>query len=232
MFVATISVLLNATGVEIATKKEASIERELKAVDLTNLLTAMLGGFVCCLTLARTTLNREAGATSRVSGLTLATLSAIMLVMDPAFLGGMPKFALGGLLFFTGGRLVVRWLVRSARQLLPLEYLSLLVIAVMIVNFGFVAGMAIGIVIGCSTFAFSASRVSVIKFSFGGTEYRSALDRSAGELALLAEHGGEIQAWRCRATCSSARPTGCWKRSSCCWRGGPIAASCCSIFGW
>jgi len=193
MFVATISVLLNATGVEIAAKREASIERELKAVGLANLLSAALGGFVSCLTLSRTTLNREAGATGRISGLTLAALSAIMLVVDPAFLGGMPKFVLGGLLFFTGGRLVVRWLVRSARQLLPLEYLSLLVIAVMIVNFGFVAGMAIGIVIGCSTFAFSASRVSVIKFSFDGTEYRSALDRSAGELALLAEHGGEIQ---------------------------------------
>ena len=68
-----------------------------------------------------------------------------------------------------------------------------LVIAVMIVNFGFIAGMAIGIVIGCSTFAFSASRVSVIKFRFDGTEYRSSLDRSAGDMALLARHGGEIQ---------------------------------------
>jgi SulP family sulfate permease len=63
----------------------------------------------------------------------------------------------------------------------------------MIINFGFIAGMAIGIVIGCSTFAFSASRVSVIKFRFDGTEYRSSLDRSAGDLALLARHGGEIQ---------------------------------------
>jgi SulP family sulfate permease len=193
MFVTTISVLLNTTGVEIATKKEASIERELKAVGLANLLTAALGGFVGCLTLARTTLNREAGATGRLSGLTLAALSGIMLVVDPAFLGTIPKFALGGLLFFTGGRLVIRWLVRSARRLLPLEYLSLLVIAVMIVNFGFIAGMAVGIVIGCSTFAFSASRVSVIKFNFDDTEYRSSLDRSADELALLARHGGEIQ---------------------------------------
>jgi SulP family sulfate permease len=193
MFVTTISVMLNTTGIEIATKREASVDRELKAVGLANLLSAGLGGFVSCLTLSRTILNREAGAVGRVSGLTLSALCGLMLVVDPAFLGYVPKFALGGLLFSTGGRLLLRWLVNSARRLLPLEYLSLLVIAVMIINFGFIAGMAIGIVIGCSTFAFSASRVSVIKFRFDGTEYRSSLDRSAGDLALLARHGGEIQ---------------------------------------
>ena len=193
MFVTTISVLLNTTGIEIATKREASVDRELKAVGLANLVTASLGGFISCLTLSRTILNREIGAAGRISGLTLAILSTGMLVVNPAFLGFVPKFALGGLLFSTGGRLMLRWLVRSARRLLPLEYLSLLIIAVMIINFGFVAGMAIGIVIGCATFAFSASRVSVIKFSFDDTEYRSALDRSAEELAVLAQHGGEIQ---------------------------------------
>ncbi len=193
MFVATISVLLNGTGIEIATKREASVDRELKAVGLANLITGALGGLVSGLTLSRTILNRELGAIGRVSGFTLAGLSAAMLVVDPAFLGYVPKFALGGLLFSTGARLVLRWLVRSARRLLPLEYLSLLVIALMIINFGFVAGMAIGIVIGCSTFAFSASRVSVIKFGFDGTEYRSSLDRGADDLALLARHGGEIQ---------------------------------------
>ncbi len=193
MFVTTISVLLNTTGIEIATKQEAGVDRELKAVGLANLLSAGLGGYASCLTLSRTILNREAGAVGRASGLTLAGLSALMLVVDPAFLGYVPKFALGGLLFSTGGRLLLRWLVRSARRLLLLEYLSLLVIAVMIVNFGFIAGMAIGIVIGCSTFAFSAARVSAIKFRFDGTEYRSSLDRSAGDMALLARHGGEIQ---------------------------------------
>jgi SulP family sulfate permease len=193
MFVTAITVLLNATGIEIATKREADIERELKAVGLANLAGAALGGYVSCLTVNRTILNRSAGATGRLSGLTLAALSAAMLVVNPAFLGHMPKFALGGLLLFTGGRLFARWLINAARQLLPLEYLSLLAIALIIVNLGFVAGTAIGIVIGCLTFAVGASRVGAIKFSFDGADYHSALDRRPEELALLAEHGREIQ---------------------------------------
>ncbi len=193
MFVTTISLLLNTTGVEIATKCEASIERELKALGLASLLSAALGGFVSCLSLSRTTLNHAAGATGRISGLTLAVISAAMLVVNPGFLGYVPKFALGGLLFFAGARLFHRWLIHSVRQLLLIEYLSLIAIALIIIKWGFIAGILIGVVIGCSTFALSASRVNAIKFSFDGSEYRSSLDRSAAELSLLIQHGREIQ---------------------------------------
>jgi SulP family sulfate permease len=193
IFVTTITLLLNTSGIEIATKHEADIERELRAVGLANLLSGVLGGFVSCLALSRTTLARTAGAHGRLAGLTLAAISAALLVVDPAFLGYVPKFVLGGLLIFTGGRLMARWVITTARQLLPLEYVSLLVIALAILVFGYIAGMGIGIVIGCLTFAFSVSRVNAIKFSFDNTEYRSSLDRSPEELALLAAHGREIQ---------------------------------------
>ena len=193
IFVTTITVLLNTSGIEIASKQEANIERELKAVGLANLLSGVLGGFVSCPALARTSLARTAGATSRLAGCTLAGVCAAMLVVDPSFLGHVPKFALGGLLIFSGGRLFARWLIASARQILPLEYASLVVIVLMILAWGFIAGMAIGTVIGCLTFAFSVSRVNAINFSFDNTEYRSSLDRNPEELAILAAHGREIQ---------------------------------------
>lgn len=193
VFVATVTVLLNSSGIEIATKHEADIERELRAVGLGNLLSGVLGGFVGVLAISRTSLARAAGAQGRVTGFTLAAISAALLVLDPAFLGYIPKFVLGGLLLFTGGRILARWVIVTARQLPALEYASLLVIALVILVSGYIAGMALGIVIGCLTFAFSASRVNAIKFSFDNTEYRSSLDRSPEELALLAAHGREIQ---------------------------------------
>jgi SulP family sulfate permease len=193
MFVTAISLLLNTTGVEIATRREADIERELKALGLANLLSAAIGGYVSCLALGRTTLGHAAGATGRVTGLTVGAISAALLVVDPALLGYMPKYSLGGLLFYLGARLVYQWLIQSARQLLLIEYLSLLAIAVIIIERGFIAGVLIGVVIGCATFALSASRINAVKFNFDGSEYRSSLDRSADELALLADHGHEIQ---------------------------------------
>ena len=71
--------------------------------------------------------------------------------------------------------------------------MSLLAIIVIILQWGFVAGVLIGVVIGCATFALSAARIDSIKYSFDGSEYRSSLDRSRDDQAVLAAHGGKIQ---------------------------------------
>src|SRR5208283_3926590 len=193
MFVTVINFLLNTTGIEIASRTEANIERDLKVLGLANIATAALGGYVSCTSFSRSMLVRMAGATSRISGLTVAAISVVVLVADPRFLGYVPKYVLAGLLFYLGGGLVYQWMIRSSRQLLRLEYLSLIAIALLIINVGFIAGVLIGVVIGCATFALSASRVNAIKFNFDGSNYRSTLDRGPSELALLSEHGRQIQ---------------------------------------
>ena len=193
MFVTTISLLLNTTGVEIAAHREANIDRELRALGLASLLSSAFGGYVSSLSLSRTTLAYAAGATGRLTGLTVAGISASMLVLDPGFLSYVPKYALGGLLFFAGGQLSYRWLIKSAERLQPLDYLSLIAISVIIIAWGFIAGVMIGGVICCIMFALSASRVNAIKFSFDGSEFHSSLDRSPAELSILATHGKELQ---------------------------------------
>jgi SulP family sulfate permease len=193
IFVTTISLLLNTTGVEIATRREANIDRELQALGVASLLSSALGGYVSSLSLSRTTLAYAAGATGRLTGLTVAGISASMLVLDPGFLSYVPKYALGGLLFFAGGQLSYRWLIKSAGRLEPLDYLSLVAIALIIIGWGFIAGVIIGGVICCTMFALSASRVDAVKFSFDGSEFHSSLDRNPAELSLLAVYGKELQ---------------------------------------
>jgi SulP family sulfate permease len=193
MFVTAICILLSTTGVEFATRREANLDRELNSFGVANILAAALGGYANCTALARTTLNYAAGARGRAGGMTVALISAAVIAIGPGFLAYMPKFLLGGILLYMGWNLIQRWLIDTLRRLPALEYVSLLAITMIIVNWGFVAGVAIGVVIGCAAFAISASRVHAIKFSFDGSEYRSSLDRDAEETAVLAEHGGEIQ---------------------------------------
>ncbi|MGZ8416074.1 MAG: SulP family inorganic anion transporter [Methyloceanibacter sp.] len=193
MFVTAISTLLNTTGLEFLTKREADLQRELKTVGVANVIAAGLGGYVSTIALNRTTLNYVAGARGRLSGLTVAAMSVLMLIADPGFLAYVPKFVLGGLLLYLAAHLVYEWLINSARRVSLLEYASLLAIAVLILQIGFIAGVLIGVIIGCTTFAVSASRVNAIKFSFDGSEYRSTLDRGPEELAILAANGREIQ---------------------------------------
>ena len=192
-FVTVITLLLNTTGIEIATRTEANIDHDLKVLGLANLLTAALGGIVSCTSVSRSTLVRLTGASGRISGLTVAAICAVLLLIGPGLLGVVPKFVLGGVLCFLGSGLVYQWLIRSARRLLLIEYLSLIAIALLIIYWGFIGGVLVGVVIGCATFALSASRVNAIKFNFDGSEFRSSLDRGPDELAILTEHGREIQ---------------------------------------
>jgi SulP family sulfate permease len=193
IFVTASSTLFNTTGVEVASHREANLERELNVTGVANILSGAFGGFTGCISISRSMLNLNSGGTSRLSGLTGAAISTIMLAAAPALLGYMPKFVLGGLLLYLGADQLHKWIVQSRRRLSFIEYLSLLAIIVIIVQWGFVAGTLIGVVIGCTTFALSASRIDSIKYGFDGSEYRSSLDRARDDQAVLSAHGGKIQ---------------------------------------
>lgn len=193
VFVTAITMLFNTTGVELATKIEANLDQEFKAHGLANVVAASVGGFISCISISRSTLNFAAGATSRLSAVMVSAVLGAVSLSDPTFLGYVPKCVLGGLLFFLGFDLLYRWIIQSSRRLAALEYLSLLAIALIIMRWGFVSGLLLGVIIGCATFALSASRIPAIKYSFDGSEFHSSLDRSPEDLAILAAHGQELQ---------------------------------------
>lgn len=193
IFVTAVSTLFNTTGIEVATHREADIERELNITGIANIVTGVLGGYASCISISRSMLNLNGGASGRLSGLTVAAVAASVLVVDPALLAYVPRFVLGGLLLYLGIEQLHRWIIDSRKRLSLLDYLSLLAIIAIILKWGFVAGVLIGIVIGCTTFALSVSRVSSIKYGFDGSEYRSSLDRSLEDQQTLAAHGREIQ---------------------------------------
>jgi SulP family sulfate permease len=193
IFVTTITMLLNTNGIEFVVRSEADLQRELKVIGVANLVSAALGGYVACTSLSRTTLNYAAGGRGRLSGLIVAGVSATILAVGTDFVAYIPRFVLGGLLLFLGGSMMYKWLVQSLRRISWLDYASLLLVTAIILQWGFIAGVLIGVVISCMTFALSAGRVSAIKFSFDGSEYQSSLDRSPEQLAILARASGQIQ---------------------------------------
>lgn len=193
IFVAASSTLFNTTGIEVAVHREANLERELNVTGAANMLTGALGGYAGCISVSRSVLNFGAGGRGRLSGLTVAAMSLLMLAVAPELLGFMPKFVLGGLLLYLGADQLHKWIIESRKRLSKLEYLSLIAIIVIIIGWGFVPGILIGVIIGCATFAFSAARVESIKYSFDGAEFRSSLDRSRDDQEVLLAHGGKIQ---------------------------------------
>ena len=137
MFVTAITMLLNTAGIELATRREANLSRELKTLGVANVVAAALGGYVSCISLSRTTLVHSAGGRGPICGLSVAVASVLMLRVDPSFIAYIPKFVLGGLLLYLGASLMYEWLVDAARRISLLEYGSLLAIALLNVQFGY-----------------------------------------------------------------------------------------------
>ncbi|KJC61973.1 sulfate permease [Bradyrhizobium sp. LTSPM299] len=193
VFVTAASTLFNTTGIEVAAHREANLERELNITGFANIMTGALAGYAGCISVSRTVLNFSSGGRGRLSGFTVAATSLLMLAVAPELLGYMPKFVLGGLLIYLGADQLHKWIIESRKRLSKAEYASLLAIIAIIVTWGFVPGILIGIIIGCATFAFSAARIEAVKYSFDGSEYRSSLDRSRDDQEVLLAHGGKIR---------------------------------------
>lgn len=193
IFVTVVTMLLNTNGVEFVTSHEADLGQELKVIGAANLLSAACGGYVGCTSLSRTTLNHAVGGRGRLSGFIVALISGAILFSGTAFVGYVPKFVLGGLMLNLGGGMLKKWCIESARLVSRQDYIILLVVACAILKWGFIAGVLAGVLIGCVTFAYGASRTEAVKFRFDGAEYGSSLDRAPEEQVILVERREEIQ---------------------------------------
>jgi SulP family sulfate permease len=190
---AAISILLNASGLELATEEEIDLDRELRATGVANILSGAFGGVVGYLSLSESTLNHKMGARSRLPGLVSAGLSMLTLVAGSAALSYFPKPVLGGLLLFMGVSFLIENLYDAWLRLPILEYALVLVILLAIVSLGFIAGVGAGLLISAVLFAVSYARINVVKNATSGAVLRSKAARSPAKLAILKRRGGRIQ---------------------------------------
>jgi SulP family sulfate permease len=187
-----LSILLNSTGLELATGRNVDLNDELRANGIANLVNGACGGMVGYLSINRCLLNQQAGARSPAAGIIAGLLCGLVLFLGSSFLSHVPKPLMGGLLLYIGANLLLRWVIQSRAQLPRFDYLLVLFILTIIVTVGFIAGVASGIIIACLLFIVSYGKTSSIKYTLSGVTYHSNLFRSEPQQRLLQEKGDAI----------------------------------------
>ena len=190
--VTAISVLLDVSSLEVARQQSADLDKELKYNGVANILSGLAGGAAGNLSLSGSILIQEAGAASRFSGVVAALFCAIVLFVGSDAAGYIPKPLLGGLLAYLGLVVFTEALVRSPAQRSPTEYLLAGAIMAVIIYSGYLLGVVIGIIGACLLFAFSYSRIGIVRRHLTRLEFSSNVERSPHEAALLREHGAQI----------------------------------------
>jgi SulP family sulfate permease len=193
VIVTVLSLLLNATGIELIVERRLDLNRELLACGLGNVATGLLGGVAGFQALTYTTLGHQLGARGRLTGIMTGLGIGLVFLAGSDLVALIPRFVLGGVLAFLGLQLLVTWLVDTRKRISRAEYAVIILIVVLTAIFGYLLGVAFGVIAAIALFVLDYSRVSVVKHRLSGRDYQSKVVRSTDARHVLEEHGDEIE---------------------------------------
>lgn len=187
------TLLLSIMALEVETKNDIDLDHELKLNGLANLVAGAAGGNVGTLSVSRTFFSYRMGARARGSGVMVGVLCLFPLALGSTALGYAPLPVLGAILLQLGATMLDEWLLRGWRRMQHADYIQLLAIFLTIVCFDFVAGVGVGIVAACITFAVNTSRIRLIKHGMNRSNFASRVDRPNYDTDTLVKFGEGIQ---------------------------------------
>lgn len=190
--VTVIALLLDVTGLEVARTKSADLDAEFRNNGIANVLAAPLGGIMGNLSLNGSRLLDETGGYARISGVIASLVIGAIVLTGLDLAGVVPVPILAGLLMYLGLVVLTEVLLRSPAQRAWTDFGLALVIMAAIVALGYLAGVVFGFIAACLMFAFSYSRVAVIRRHLTRVVHASNMDRSASAERLLQEEGARI----------------------------------------
>lgn len=188
-----ISLLLNVSGIELATDQESDINHELRIVGISNILAGMGGSMSGFHALSLSVLGHKIGIKNRLIGLFTAFTCVITLFLGASIVSFFPKPVLGGLIMFLGLAFLVEWVYDARFKLPRTDYCIIILVLVIIGAFGFLPGVAVGLIVTIISFAVQYSRINVIKHTVSGSNYQSNVDRCTEEQLLLQKKGNQLQ---------------------------------------
>ena len=187
-----VSLLLNISALELAADEEIDLNVELRAAGLGNMVGGLAGGMVGFHSLSLSMLPIRMGVRSRAVAFCSGLACLLLLSLGTDLLGYIPRFLLGGILFYNGLGFLAEWVIDAFFRLHREDYFLVILILAVVALAGYLQGVGAGVLIATVLFVVKYSSVNVISHALSGDEHRSQVDRSATEGRVLGTHGGEI----------------------------------------
>jgi SulP family sulfate permease len=191
--VTVLALLLDVTGLEVARGRTADLDHEFRTNGVANVIAAPLGGLMGNLSMnGSRLLDETGGGGERVSGV-VASLVVVLVVLTGVDLPSLiPAPILAGLLVYLGLVVLAAVLLNSPAHRAWSDIALALLIMAAIVTFGYLTGVILGFIAACLMFAFSYSRVAVIRRHLTRAEFASNVDRAPASNQHLLDHGDRI----------------------------------------
>jgi len=176
--ISLISLLFNSSSIELETRREINLNRELVAAGIANALAGFWGGLLGYQSAGLSTLSFKMGVRNRFAGIFAAAVFGVVLFFGATVLSLIPKFLVGGLLIYLALTFLVYWVFES-RSLLPrMEYLILLLILAVIISIGLLEGVLAGVLATIVLFTLNYSQIDTVRSALSGRNFHSNVERA------------------------------------------------------
>ncbi len=192
LLISLVALLLNASSLELVVKQDISLNRELIAAGAANILAGLGGGMMGYHSISSSGLSHTLTQGKRLPGFLAALLLILTLLGGGVLLSYVPRLLLGGMLVYIGLALLNEWVFQAGSILPKIDYAIVLAILVTIALKDFLWGVGLGLVTTVILFVVNYSRVSIIQYELTGRTYRSRVNRSLSQSALLQAHGDQL----------------------------------------
>lgn len=192
LLISAVAVLLNSSALELASKQEMDLDRELKSAGVANVFTGLAGGMVGFTSLTITGLGLKMGSRSRLVGLMTVAACVAVLLLGAGVLSFFPEPIIGGMLMFLGIEFLTEWVYDTRHELPGSDWVIVIMILAVVGLFGFLEGVLVGVVAAIIMFVLNYSRIKVIKYELTGRQHQSNVDRPPGHQRIIREKGDEI----------------------------------------
>ncbi|KAF2089134.1 hypothetical protein K490DRAFT_38608 [Saccharata proteae CBS 121410] len=192
-FFGIIHVPINVPALALSAKEDdVDINRELVAHGMSNALSGFVGSIQNYLVYVNSVMFMDHGGNSRLAGIMLAIATTAVWMAGPGLIGYVPIMVVGTLIFYLGLDLLKEALWDTFGKLRPLEYLTIVIIVLIMGIYDFVWGVLAGIMLACLTFVVQTSRTPAIRAKYTGTIAQSTVRRPPLHRKYLQEVGQQI----------------------------------------
>ncbi len=194
-FVGTLTVLLSLSSLELTYHDDFQLEPALRLHGRMTLLTAALGGYLCLISIGRSTMSHQTGG-GRWSCLVIAGACLAVLFGFGGLMAWIPKVALGALVLWLGLDLLRQWLWNLRKELDRIDLAQVVSILACVIVFGYVIGFLAGLLAACIFFVVNYSHMPYIRLDTTLAVARSSVIRDVADQQYLGEAGAT-----CRIGC-------------------------------
>ena len=189
VLVSTVCLLLNASALELALRREADMNRELRSIGVGNIGGGIFGGLPCYHGIAASLLLRDIAGPSRLTPLLVVAFWLSAVFFGDQALAYFPRPIIAGVIFYMGFRFLWDWLVKTWATLPRADWYVVLLIVMTTALIGYLEGLGLGTLAGIILFQIGYSKVPVIKHAFSAAALTSCVERTPDCCEKLKQQG-------------------------------------------